>query len=257
MIETKANFYKRLLIISELTLVFLFYNYALQLAARSLLVALGGFVAALFLLNLFIFKSHSPDGRIFGTRNLERTLLVTLLGVAIFGFLSFFREKDFRWLVPVLSLFFLFIFSGFYITSNKGQIILPQFTSVVLIFFISYIIFASKIVFPISSLKLAVLFLVSLVIIGYLNLGLWGFKKLSLGFVSLVAIPIFLEFFIVLEFIPIAVLGRSLLAALNYYIFSGLIYLESLPVLDKKLLRIYITVTSASLILILVVAEWK
>lgn len=257
MSEIKVDIPKKLLIISEITLVFLFYNYALRLEARPLLIALTGFVVCLFLLNLFIFKSRILEGGIFGARNWRVALLMTLLGIAMFGFLSFFREKDFRWLTPVLSLFFLFIFSGFYITITKHQSFLPQFASIALLFFISYNILSSKIIFPVSSLKLAVIFLSISTVIGYLNLSLWGFKKLSLKTISLIALPIFLEFFIVLEFIPIAILGRSLLAALNYYIFSGLIYLESLPVLDKKLLRTYIAITTVSLVLILVVAEWR
>lgn len=255
--ETKVDIYKRLLIIIELILVFLFYNYALRLEARVLLIALAGFIICLFLLNLFIFKSRILEGGIFEARNWRVALLMTLLGIAMFGFLSFFREKDFRWLTPALSIFFVFIFSGFYITTIKHQTILSQFTSIALIFFTSYNVLSSKIIFPVSSLKLAIIFLAISALVGYLNLSLWGFKKLSLGEISFIALPIFLEFFIVLEFIPIAILGRSLLAALNYYIFSGLIYLEALPVLDKKLLRTYITITAVSLVLILLAAEWR
>ncbi len=246
---------QRFLIISELALVFLFYNYFLELGERFLIFALIGFAVSLFIFNLLIFKT---DWKI--------ALLLTFLGIMILGFSSFFKEKDIKRLAVILWLFFLFIILGFYTIRDKASVpgslfkhklVLPQFTSIALIFFTSYTLLSSKVVFQISSLTLAGLFLVMFALISCLNLSLWGFKKLPLGTIYLVSLPMFLELFIILEFIPIAILGRSLLAALNYYIFSGLIYLESLPVFDKKLLRIYITITLSSAILILMIARWK
>jgi hypothetical protein len=134
---------------------------------------------------------------------------------------------------------------------------MPIAAAAAVLFFISYSLFALKIIFPIHFSGILAMFFLLFTLTNYLNLSLWDFKRLSYRRIFVAITPIFLELFTILEFAPIPAAARGAIIGLAYYLFSGLLYLGSLPVLDRKLLKTYVAVTIASAVLILMAAQWR
>lgn len=250
--------WRRSIFFFESVLVFLFLYNGFKLPHLVAFISFGALALAIFFTNFFRFKKSKIW--------LSAPLLLTILFVVLFLFLSFFSATA----APLLAaagaiIFFLMSFGLASLWENKelqpaGPFLhksgLAVILSSLILFFISWILLSAKILFPVRLSWLFLGFISSFLLITHLNLSMW-YNLSKRYLVNFAVAVIFGEIFLILAFAPIPISARSIIIVLAYYLFNGLLYLSLLPVLDKRLLRAYAGITIVSFLLVLISANWR
>ncbi len=260
-----SNIYKltnnSLIVLSEVILVFLFLFYTPRILPKQLtLFAIFLFCALglMFFLNYFIFRQSKSKKGI--------ALIINILFLSILLFELFLKSPP--RLINIILVFFVFAFSlsGLYFFWNKTEVsrnhyfehevAAPIFSSLAAIFFISYSLYAARIILSVSFLGTLSIFFLAFTVINRLNLTIWDLRQLSFRTVFALSTIIFLEIFFILGLSPISILARSAILVLVYYLFNGIIYVRSLPIFNKYLLKKHILISAFGIGLILLSANW-
>lgn len=158
--------------------------------------------------------------------------------VVVFGFLSVMRNE-----------------MGISFHATKPSMI--HVLSLLTLFFIVYDIYALRVIFPLPTILIFLIFLLSVTLTHYAttNLLLGSLRNFYSTFI--LGVLMIAEFFTVAYFAPIPVYAKGVMVATAYYTFLGIVEVQNLPVIDRKTLKTYIGIGLASFALILLTARWR